>query len=185
MMPKQPKSPLGKPGFGLTCRFYEILLHTELQMFQVFRRLTLKSRFTGLQEQDKIFSTWWDWLLWCKERLGTCFTAAQGRDVMDAQLAGSWGQLKRQRGRKRDGKAGEESSGSAEFWLPLLAERWPLVPGTGWSTASPHLGLSAQLLSITTSILRHLNFSPLASFSPLSGRVSPLNQQPNNLPNGP
>lgn len=42
---------------------------------------------------------------------------------MDAQLAGSWGQLERQRGRKRDGKAGEESSGNAEFWLPLLAKR--------------------------------------------------------------
>lgn len=46
----------------------------------------------------------------------------RGGDVMDAQLAGSWGQLERQRGRKRDGKAGEESSGNAEFWLPLLAE---------------------------------------------------------------
>lgn len=50
------------------------------------------------------------------------FTGTQGRDVMEAQLAGSWGQLERQRGRKGDGKAGEESSGNAEFWLPLLAE---------------------------------------------------------------
>lgn len=59
-MAKQPKSPLGKPGFGIICMFDEVLLHTELKMggnYQVFRRLTLKSRFPGLQKQDKIFLT--------------------------------------------------------------------------------------------------------------------------------
>lgn len=53
-----PKSSLSKPGFGLICMFYEVLLHTELKMggnYQVFRRLILKSHVPGLQEQDKMF----------------------------------------------------------------------------------------------------------------------------------
>lgn len=40
-MPRQPKSHLGKPGFGLVCKFYEVLLCTELKIgrnYQIFRR---------------------------------------------------------------------------------------------------------------------------------------------------
>lgn len=48
---------------------------------------------------------------WCKKRPGACLTGTDGGNAMDVRLAGSWGHLKSQRARKRDGKALQQLGG--------------------------------------------------------------------------
>lgn len=79
------------------------------------------------REGQNIFNTLWiDTLVGLaavvQGETGCLFYSNTGSGCDGYKTAGSWGQLERQRGRKGDGKAGEESSGNAEFWLPLLAE---------------------------------------------------------------
>lgn len=170
-MPKQPKSPLGKSGFGHICMFYEVLLHTELKMgrnHQVFRRLTWKSCFPGLQEQDKIFLT-----LWIDNLVGLAGVlqgeagylsyrnTGRGCDGCTACRA-SWKD-------RREGKGMEKlerrALGMQNFGCHCWQSDALCSQAQAEAQPAPHPEVSAQLISISTSIPRHCIFSPLASFS--------------------